>query len=83
MTKPVPDCSLTGEVLADLGCFRRKGTRSARRRRPLLRVVASMLTTAGLMLSATSAKFTIPGAIAARDATAGVATVASTTCGSS
>src|SRR3989442_661198 len=63
MTKPLPDCGRSDGVLGKPGVPSSNGLGSdgGRRRRAVEsppRVVASMLTTAGLMRSATSAKFT-------------------------
>ena len=61
MTNPLPDCGRTTPGPCGAGLVSSNGLGSgARRRRLPARVVASMLTTAGLRLSATSAKFTSP-----------------------
>ena len=62
MTNPLPDCGRTTPGPCGTGFASSSGPGSgARLRRPPERVVASMLTTAGLRLSATSAKLTSPG----------------------
>src|SRR5688572_14098526 len=83
MTKPLPDCGRMDEGPCGFG------SGCSRRRRPLVpvdRVVASILTTAGLMRSATSAKFTRPAAnvtcFAGTGAGTAVASVAPTGAGS-
>src|SRR5437762_3373145 len=74
MTKPLPDCGRSDGVLGKPGVPSSNGLGSdgGRRRRAVhspLRVVASMFTTAGLMRSATSAKFTrLPAARAGSEA---------------
>ena len=78
MTNPLPDCGRTALGLCGAGLVSSNGLGSAPRRRRLpARVVASMLTTAGLRLSATSAKFTSPGAMAAGRLSAGAAAAGS------
>jgi hypothetical protein len=56
MTKPLPDCGRTDEGPCGLS----DGSRRRRPPVPVARVVVSMLTTAGLIRSATSAKLTGP-----------------------
>src|SRR5687768_1529530 len=70
MTNPLPDCGRTSPGACGPGLGSSKGPGSElRRRRPLDRDVASMLTTAGFRVSATSAKFTSPEELAGRAAT--------------
>src|SRR5688500_11057247 len=75
MTNPLPDCGRTEPGGCGTGFVSSNGTVSgARRRRVPERVVASILTTAGFRLSATSAKFTSPtGATGTIVAVAGAA----------